>query len=58
MIASKKINKVYIALRDTHPRNNGAGIEILKEAGIEVIEGILKEEVKRFINQYLIKGKI
>lgn len=50
------IQKVYIAIKDTDPRNNGAGIRILVEAGVEVIEGVLNEEVFKFMSPYLIKS--
>lgn len=38
------IKKVIISNRDPNPNVSGKGIQLLKDAGIEVIEGILKEE--------------
>jgi diaminohydroxyphosphoribosylaminopyrimidine deaminase/5-amino-6-(5-phosphoribosylamino)uracil reductase len=45
-IVEKKIKKVVIGLVDPNPLVNHKGIEILKNAGIQVITGILSEEIK------------
>src|SRR5258706_2596850 len=34
-------------MRDPHPRVNGAGALILRDAGVEVIEGVCEPEVRR-----------
>ena len=52
-LSKRKIKSVYVAICDPHPRNRGAGIQILKEAGIEVEIGLLSEEVRAFIELYL-----
>ena len=44
LIIEKKIPKVVIGTRDANPKVNGKGIEMLKNAGIEVVENVLKEE--------------
>ena len=41
------IKEVFIALEDPNPLVNGQGIEILKEAGIKVHTGLLREEAIR-----------
>lgn len=44
LIVSHRIPRVVIACRDPFDRVNGKGIERLKEAGVEVLEGILEKE--------------
>ena len=53
LIIEKKIKKVVIAMRDPNPKVDG--LSKLREAGIEVIEGILEEEAK-FLNRVFIKN--
>ena len=40
------IARVYVALIDPHPRNRGAGIELLTAAGIEVTVGLCHDEAE------------
>jgi diaminohydroxyphosphoribosylaminopyrimidine deaminase/5-amino-6-(5-phosphoribosylamino)uracil reductase len=53
LIIEKKIKKVVIAMRDVNPKVDG--VAKLKNAGIEVVEGILEEEA-RFLNRIFIKN--
>lgn len=46
LIVQKKISRVVISNLDPFPEVNGSGIEQLKEAGIEVLQGVLEEEGK------------
>ena len=46
-IIEKKIKKVIIAKTDPNPLVNMKGIELLKNAGVEVEYGLLSEEVER-----------
>lgn len=46
LIASKRLLRVVVGVRDPHPRVNGEGLRQLRDAGIDVREGILAEEVK------------
>lgn len=52
-LVARRIGAVYVAMRDPHPRNRGAGLAILREAGIVVFEGILEEEAERDMGPYL-----
>lgn len=53
-IVEKGIRNVIIGLRDPNPLVSGKGIKILKEAGIEVIEGVLEEEGRK-LNEIFLK---
>lgn len=45
------IRHVVIAMRDPNPLVSGCGVKRLRGAGIEVVEGILKDEA-RFLNRF------
>lgn len=47
IILEKKIRKVYVGSMDTNPKVGGKGVQILREAGVEVETGILEEECCR-----------
>ncbi|MBG0763930.1 MAG: bifunctional diaminohydroxyphosphoribosylaminopyrimidine deaminase/5-amino-6-(5-phosphoribosylamino)uracil reductase RibD, partial [Tissierellales bacterium] len=59
-IVKEGIKKVVIAMEDPNPLVAGRGIQILKEAGIEVETGILKKEAEDLNEIFLkyIKDKI
>ena len=46
-IIEQKIKRVVIGSRDPNPKVSGKGIKMLQEAGIEVIEDIMREECDR-----------
>lgn len=50
-LIARRIGTVVVAMRDPHPRNQGAGIAMLREAGIEVVEGILQDEARAELAQ-------
>lgn len=59
LIVENKIPKVVIGLKDPHEKVAGKGIEILKNAGCKVVEGVLedicKEHHKRFLTFHIQK---
>ena len=44
LIVEKGIKKVVVGMKDVNPIVSGNGIRKLRNAGIEVIEGVLEEE--------------
>lgn len=48
---------VYVSVLDPDPRNNGKGIAILRDAGIRVEVGLLEDQVRPFLGQYLVNGE-
>ena len=48
-LVSAGISRLVCAMTDPHPRNQGRGYQILREAGIEVVEGLL-EAASRALN--------
>lgn len=50
LLVEKKVKKVVIGAMDTNPLVAGKGIQILQAAGIEVVSGILEDEI-RFQNR-------
>ncbi|WP_425636691.1 bifunctional diaminohydroxyphosphoribosylaminopyrimidine deaminase/5-amino-6-(5-phosphoribosylamino)uracil reductase RibD [Algoriphagus yeomjeoni] len=47
LLVEKKVKRVVIAAFDTNPLVGGKGIQILKDAGIEVQTGVLENETRR-----------
>ncbi len=52
-LVRRRIGRVYIAILDPDPRNNGAGLNILQRAGIEVSVGLLEDLARRELGPYL-----
>jgi len=52
-LIARRVGAVYVALLDPHPRNQGRGIEMLREAGIPVVIDVLHDEAKRDLGRYL-----
>ena len=44
---------VYVAIVDPDPRNNGAGLRALEDAGLHVELGILEQRVRAFLSPHL-----
>jgi len=54
-IAERGIARVVIGMRDPHPRVNGAGVRILREAAVEVIEGVCEADVRRQLGPWVLE---
>jgi pyrimidine deaminase RibD-like protein len=52
MIA-RRVGAVYVAMIDPHPRNQGRGIQMLRNAGIRVVTDFLREEASSDLLPYL-----
>lgn len=52
-IAARGVARVVIGMRDPHPRVDGQGIAILREAGVEVIESICEADVRRQLGLWI-----
>jgi pyrimidine deaminase RibD-like protein len=51
------IPRVIVAAIDPHPRNRGRGLQLLREAGLQVEVGVLEPRVLEFIGPYLSPSK-
>jgi pyrimidine deaminase RibD-like protein len=47
------IRRVVVALLDPDPRNNGAGVAVLRQAGVEVMTEVLEGEARQDLDPYL-----
>jgi diaminohydroxyphosphoribosylaminopyrimidine deaminase/5-amino-6-(5-phosphoribosylamino)uracil reductase len=54
-LISAGISKVVVGMEDPNPKVSGRGIGILKDAGIEVVTGVLEDEC-RWINRGFIRN--
>ena len=52
-IVDSGIRRVIVGTLDPDPRNNGTGIDIMRQAGIDVRLGVLEDDVRTFISAYL-----
>lgn len=52
-LVDRRIKRVVVSLVDPDPRNNGKGIGLLREAGVEVTVGVLEHQISEFIAPYL-----
>lgn len=55
-LESAGVPVVYVGTIDPDPRNNGAGIDIMRRAGIEVHVGLLQDLILGFLAPYLLSA--
>lgn len=53
IIIEKGIKKVVVGILDPNPLVSGKGISILRDAGIEVVTGVLEDEIKELNKVFL-----
>lgn len=53
-VAKSKIKKLYVGMVDPNPKVAGKGIEIIKNAGIQVVTNVMEQECRE-INQVFLK---
>jgi len=54
LLVKEKVGRVIIGMKDPYEKVNGRGIRKLKNAGIEIAVGVLKEECRE-LNKFFIK---
>jgi diaminohydroxyphosphoribosylaminopyrimidine deaminase/5-amino-6-(5-phosphoribosylamino)uracil reductase len=55
VIANSGVRRVVIGIRDPHPRVDGAGAQIVRDAGIEVIEDVCAREIRRQLAPWILR---
>ncbi len=54
-LIGSRVKRVVIAMRDPDPRTAGNGIALLRQAGIEVTEGVLSEEAAEITRGHILR---
>ena len=54
MLIEKQIARVVVGIRDPHPKVNGKGMSLLREAGVEVRENVCEDAVRSYLKDWLV----
>ena len=54
LIIEKGVKEVYVGTTDPFAKVNGAGIKMLREAGVKVVVGVLEEQCRELICHFLV----
>lgn len=52
-LIARRIGRVVVGIADPDTRNSGAGLQMLRDAGVEVVVGVLAAEAWTNLSQYL-----
>jgi diaminohydroxyphosphoribosylaminopyrimidine deaminase/5-amino-6-(5-phosphoribosylamino)uracil reductase len=55
VIAESGIRRIVVGIRDPDPRVDGAGIAIVRAAGVEVKENVCADEVRRQLGPWIVR---
>lgn len=51
-LISSGVSRVFIGMRDPNPDVSGCGGDLLRDAGVEVVMGVMGDEIERFYEAY------
>lgn len=55
VIAESGVRRVVTGIRDPNPRVDGSGVAIVRGAGVEVVEGVREEEIRRQLGSWIVR---
>ncbi|MCE0559037.1 bifunctional diaminohydroxyphosphoribosylaminopyrimidine deaminase/5-amino-6-(5-phosphoribosylamino)uracil reductase RibD [Motilimonas sp. E26] len=56
-MVARGVEQVYVGLIDSHIKNQGRGIQILRDAGVRVEVGVLKAQLEQELGPYLLTNE-
>jgi diaminohydroxyphosphoribosylaminopyrimidine deaminase/5-amino-6-(5-phosphoribosylamino)uracil reductase len=54
VIIDRGVARVVLGMRDPHPRVDGEGARILRDAGVEVVEAVCEREIRRQLGDWVL----